>query len=151
MRGLFLRQAAGEVMGAAWHQDRAIAVKQNRLPGTVSASRRRIRSATCRVAPWLSRQIVLVRIHLDAMVAENGPLQVCWVPHREETENSQHQEVKLFAQPGMCCDESAAVSSQWGIGAGMSGCIEGILHLGVYGVPGLPDGYEWHTFVPGVE
>lgn len=151
MRGLFFDKPPGKSWALPWHQDRAIAVKQNRLPGSIFGKPTTKSGVPHVESPlWLSQQIVLIRIHLDAMVAENGPLQVMPGSHRAETESSQHQGVTLFAQPGDVLAMSPLLYHRSGESA--PGCTlhRRILHLEFTGCPVLPDGYEWHTFVAGI-
>lgn len=148
MRGLYFDKPPGKSWALPWHQDRAIAVKQNKLPSqhfgkpTTKSGVPHVESPL-----WLSQQIVLARIHLDAMVDDNGPLQVMPGSHREGEGHTEG--VTLHAQPGDVLLMSPLLfhrSSESKPGCQMH---RRILHLEFTGVPSLPDGYEWHTFVAG--
>lgn len=67
---------------AAWHQDRLISVKERLDVGGYVAWR--MKSGTLQVEPpsEVLAQMVAVRIHLDDMCANNGPLQVIPGSHR---------------------------------------------------------------------
>jgi len=148
MRGLYFDKPPGKSWALPWHQDRAIAVKRNKLPSqhfgkpTTKSGVPHVESPL-----WLSEQIVLARIHLDAMTDDNGPLQVMPGSHRESEGHADG--VTLHAQPGDVLLMSPLLFHR--SGESKPGCRlhRRILHLEFTGVPMLPDGYEWHTFIPG--
>lgn len=149
MRGLFFDKPPGKSWALPWHQDRAIAVKKNRLPGTTFGKPTTKSGVPHVESPlWLSKQIVILRIHLDAMVAENGPLQVMPGSH-QETEAGTHQGVTLYAKPGDVLAMSPLLFHRSGESAPGCQLHRRVLHLEFTGCPVLPDGYEWYTFEKG--
>lgn len=150
MRGLYFDKPPGKSWALPWHQDRAIAVKQNRLPSAIFGKPTTKAGVPHVESPlWLSRQIVLLRIHLDAMVEDNGPLQVMPGSHLDEGELTVHTDVTLLAQPGDALAMSPLLYHR--SSESVPGCTlhRRILHLEFTGCQTLPDGYQWHTFVPG--
>jgi len=152
MRGLFF-DSRREVMALPWHPgsgdcQSAESIAWHRIrpkPTTKSGV------PQCRVAPLALEADCSGADSLRRHGSENGPLQVMLGSHREETENSQHQEVKLFCSAwGCACDESAAVSSQW---ESVPGCRlhRRILHLEFTGCPVLPDGMSGIRLCRGFE
>lgn len=149
MRGLYFDKPPGKSWALPWHQDRAIAVKQNRLPGNIFVKPTAKSGVPHVESPlWLSKQILMARIHLDPMVAENGPLQVMPGSHVDEAESSNYTGVTLTAKPGDVLLMSPLLYHR--SSESVPGCMlhRRILHLEFTGCPQLPDGYEWHTFIP---
>jgi len=128
-----------------------MAVKQNRLPGTVFGKPTTKAGVPHVESPlWLSQQIVLLRIHLDAMVPENGPLHVLSGSHREGVKTDGLPDVLITAAPGDVLAMRPLLlnrSEETRPGCNLH---RRILHLEFTGCPTLPDGYEWHTFVAAV-
>ncbi|MFO0813562.1 MAG: phytanoyl-CoA dioxygenase family protein [Gemmatales bacterium] len=150
MRGLYFDKPPGQSWSLPWHQDRAIAVKDNRLAGNIFG-KPTIKAGVPHVeAPWwLSQQILLARIHLDAMVAENGPLQVMPGTQVSEIMPEKHEIVTLHAEPGDVLIMSPLLFHRSGQAALDTKLHRRILHLEFTGCSTLPDGYTWHTFLPG--
>jgi len=125
-------------------------VKNNRLPGTAFGKPTTKAGVPHVESPrWLSEQIVMIRIHLDAMVVENGPLHVLSGSHREGMKTEGLPDVLVTAAPGDVLAMRPLLlhrSDECKAGCEMH---RRILHLEFTGCPRLPDGYEWHTFVAG--
>lgn len=149
MRGLYFDKPPGKSWALPWHQDRAIAVKQNRLPGTVFV-KPTIKAGVPHVESplWLSRQIVMLRIHLDAVVPENGPLEVMPGSHREG-ETGKREGVTILTSAGDVLAMRPLLLHRSGESAEGCRLHRRILHLEFTGCPTLPDGYQWHTFEAG--
>jgi hypothetical protein len=151
MRGLFFDKPPTQSWSLPWHQDRAIAVKDNRLPSTTFGKPTTKAGVPHVESPlWLSRQILLLRLHLDAMVEENGPLQVLPGSHREDASSAGVNPITLNAEPGDVLLMSPLLVHRSGEARQGTTRHRRVLHLEFTGVPELPDGYAWHTFVPGL-
>jgi hypothetical protein len=149
MRGLFFDKPPAKSWSLPWHQDRAIAVKNNKLPSTVFGKPTTKAGVPHVEAPLsLSKHILLVRIHLDAMVEENGPLQA--LPGSHEAGGDEGvQPVTLFAAAGDVLLMRPLLYHRSGESRPGTTRHRRILHLEFCGEPDLPDGYAWHTFLPG--
>ena len=101
MRGLYFDKPPGKSWALPWHQDRAIAVRKNRLPGTVFGKPTTKAGVPHVESPlWLSKQIVMIRIHLDPMVEENGPLHVLSGSHHDDMKTDGLPDILVTATPG---------------------------------------------------
>lgn len=151
MRGLFFDKPPTKSWTLPWHQDRAIAVKNNLLPSTIFGKPTTKAGVPHVESPlWLSRQILLLRVHLDAMVDENGPLQVLPGSHREDASAEGVNPVTLFAEPGDVLLMGPLLFHRSGESRPGTTRHRRVLHLEFCGTPDLPDGYAWHTFLPGL-
>ena len=83
------------------------------------------------------------------MVEENGPLQVMPGSHRDGTAEGVNP-VTLFAEPGDVLIMSPLLLHRSGESRPGTTRHRRVLHLEFTGEPDLPDGYAWHTFVPGL-
>jgi ectoine hydroxylase-related dioxygenase (phytanoyl-CoA dioxygenase family) len=88
--------------------------------------------------------MLTLRLHLDDMTEENGPLKVLPGSHRNETAAAPVTIVGkrgdvLLMRPLLshCSNRSLPDTKQH----------RRILHFEFAGVAELPDGYEWHDFV----
>lgn len=145
VRVLYFDKPPTQSWALPWHQDLTIAVKNNRLPS------QQFGKPTCKIgvphveAPrWLLEQMVTVRLHLDDMTDENGPLKLLPGSHRG---TGVDQPVTILGRRGdgllmrplvsHCSNKSFPGTTRR----------RRILHYEFAGVAELPDGYEWHDFV----
>jgi ectoine hydroxylase-related dioxygenase (phytanoyl-CoA dioxygenase family) len=152
VRVLFFDKPPDQTWALPWHKDLTIAVRDNRLP-----SRHFHKPTTKAGVPHVEASqdvlegIVTVRLHLDDVTEENGPLKV--IP-------GSHQSGKLLG-PGGTAPQSILtgrgdVLLMWPLLAHCSSRSHSgtrrhrrILHLEFAASAWLPDGYAWHDFVPG--
>jgi len=148
MRGLYFDKPPQKSWSLPWHQDRVIAVKNNKLPSSVFG-KPTIKAGVPHVeAPiWLSQQIIFARIHLDPMLDENGPLQVMPGSHRANQVQESRAPVTLYAHPGDVLLMRPLVFHRSSESLPMTNLHRRVLQLEFTGCPVLPDGYQWHTFV----
>lgn len=150
VRVLFFDKPPDQTWALPWHKDLTIAVRNNRLPSSG------FRAPTCKAgvphveAPQKVLQSMLtVRIHLDEITEENGPLQVIPGSHRTGKELvlgpilprlvlSNRGDV-LLMRPLLahCSGRSHAATRRH----------RRILHLEFAAWPSLPDGYEWNHYI----
>jgi ectoine hydroxylase-related dioxygenase (phytanoyl-CoA dioxygenase family) len=80
VRGLYFDKPPGVSWSLPWHQDLTIAVASHVVGAETldGFTKPTVKAGVCHVeAPtWLLEQMLTVRIHLDAMTSENGPLVV---------------------------------------------------------------------------
>jgi hypothetical protein len=150
MRGLYFDKPPGKSWALPWHQDRAIAVKHNRLPSTHFGKPTTKAGVPHVESPlWLSQQILMLRIHLDPMTEENGPLHVLSGSHHDGSKSDGLPDIRITAAPGDVLAMRPLLLHR--SEETKPGCTlhRRILHLEFTACSTLPDGYEWHTFVPG--
>lgn len=151
VRVLFFDKPPERTWALPWHKDLTIAIRQHRCS-------EHFRKPTCKAgvphveAPLdLLQAMLTLRIHLDAVTEENGPLRVIPGSHLtgkamefDET-NAQSVHVGrgdvLLMRP-LLVHGSAASHPE-------SRRHRRILHLEFSGREKLPDGFEWHDFVQG--
>ncbi len=152
VRVLFFDKPPEQSWSLPWHKDLTIAVRNNRLP-----SRQFEHPTTKSGVPHVeASQAVLegmltARIHLDDVTEENGPMKVIPGSHLTGKVSSIDESKcrTVLAQRGDVLlirplVEHNSVPSR-------SGSLQHrrILHLEFANSPDLPDGYEWHDYVPG--
>lgn len=145
VRGLYFDKPPTATWSLPWHQDLTIAVRDNSLPSSVFTRPTRKAGVPHVEAPReVLGQMLTLRIHLDAAVPENGPLQV--LP------GSHHATAADFGQfaPRTILSDAGAVFAMRPLLAHCSGISQPgttlhrrVLHLEFTGLHCLPDGYEW--------
>jgi len=149
VRVLFFDKPPGESWALPWHKDLAIAVKDNRIPST-HFDRPTTKYGVPHVeAPaWLLEQMLTVRLHLDEVTDENGPLRVLPGSHRGGKRGTGYgHEVRINCGRGDVLLMRPLLSHCSGHSHTDSSRHRRILHFEFGPVRDLPDGYEWHTFV----
>jgi ectoine hydroxylase-related dioxygenase (phytanoyl-CoA dioxygenase family) len=148
VRGLYFDKPPQKSWALPWHQDRAIAVKNNKLPSADFAKPTTKAGVPHVEAPvWLSEQILFTRIHLDPMLDENGPLQVLPGSHRADKPQELVAPVTLHADPGDVLLMRPLLFHRSSEALPTTSLHRRVLQLEFAGCPALPDGYEWQTFV----
>ncbi len=152
VRALYFDKPPEQTWALPWHKDVTIAVRDNHLPSAHFGKPTRKAGVPHVEAPVaVLERMLTVRIHLDEVTEENGPLKVVPGSHRSGTAMTLAEgrpqsilagrgDVLLIrplvahcsnrSQPGTCRHRR-------------------ILHLEFAASPELPDGYTWHTFLPG--
>jgi hypothetical protein len=151
VRGLYFDKPPDRTWALPWHQDRTIAVRDNRLPSQRFIKPTRKAGVHHVEAPGdVLAAMLTLRVHLDAATPENGPLRVAPGSHRakgELTLGDGASELVLAARGDVlamrplvahCSGRSAPGTSQH----------RRVLHLEFAGRRELGDGYEWNEFIP---
>ncbi|MGL4422360.1 MAG: phytanoyl-CoA dioxygenase family protein [Gemmataceae bacterium] len=146
VRGLYFDKPPGHSWALPWHRDQTIAVQAH-------ASHEMFRKPTIKAgvphveAPLeLLATMLTVRIHLDAMTAENGPLQVMVGSHAPGLPGD-GERIALQCGAGdvlLMRPLLLHASGHTTDGAGH----RRIVHLECAVEPNLSGGYAWHTFLP---
>jgi hypothetical protein len=148
VRSLFFDKPPDRSWSLPWHKDRTIAVKQNHLASelfqkpTIKAGVPHIEAP----ASVLERMLT-VRIHLDAMTAANGPLFVMPGSHREDGAQ-RTPPVELHANVGDVLAMRPLLSHSSTTSQPGTSSHRRVVHIETAASDELPDGYEWHSFVP---
>jgi len=151
VRVLYFDKPPERTWSLPWHKDWTIAVRDNRLPSQLFGKPTTKAGVPHVEAPQsLLEKMVTLRIHLDDVTEENGPLLVLPGSHHMDAD------LKTTAKPVSILVERGDVllfrplldhcsrSSREGTTRHRR-----LLHLEFSGCPTLPDGYEWHDFVIG--
>ncbi len=149
VRSLFFDKPPERNWALPWHRDLTIAVRDNRLPSR-AFSKPTLKAGVPHVeAPReLLERMVTMRIHLDEVTAENGPLKVLPGSHRigEESEAIGGTAHSILAARGdillmrpLLVHSSAHSDPQ-------TTRRRRILHLEFAPSGELQDGYAWHAF-----
>jgi hypothetical protein len=149
VRALYFDKPPQKSWSLPWHQDRAIAVQDNRLPSThfshptVKAGVQHVEASANILANMLT-----LRLHLDDVDQSNGPLSVMAGSHRSEqgdAENAGPIHQILVARGDVLAMRPLLSHSSQASRAGTRRHRR-ILHFEFAGNERLPDGYRWHTF-----
>lgn len=151
VRCLYFDKSPERSWALPWHRDRTIAVQNNKLPSgqftkaTVKAGVQHIEAPR-----WLLENMLTLRIHLDPMTMENGPLEVVPGSHRTDDEmGTSGQEIETIqSSAGDVLAVRPLVLHRSIPSAPETTMHRRVLHLEFSGVKDLPDGYQWHTFMP---
>ncbi len=152
VRTLYFDKPPEQTWALPWHKDLTIAVRDNRLPSARFGKPTRKAGVPHVEAPVeVLERMLTVRIHLDEVTEENGPLRVLPGSHRsgERLTLDEGQPQSVLAERGdvllirplvaHCSNRSHPGTSRH----------RRILHLEFAASAELPDGYAWHTFIPG--
>ena len=149
VRALYFDKPLGHVWSLPMHRDMTIAVADHCYP-PAPFSKPTTKSGIPHVeATWqvLSGMLTL-RLHLDPMTKENGPMVVIPQSHRDDLEeNSTHARIvdcdagDLFVMRPLLLHGSRAAD-------GDTQLHRRVIHLEFAPSPGLPEQYEWYQFLP---
>lgn len=150
VRGLFFDKPPGRSWSLPWHKDLTIAVKNNRLPSNLFTRPTLKAGIPHVIAPTeLLEQMLTIRIHLDDVTAENGPLLVLPGSHRtgQEIVADETAPATIYAAAGAALAMRPLLSHASGESAPGTTRHRRILHLEFAANEQLSDGYEWFQFV----
>jgi hypothetical protein len=151
VRVLYFDKPPEQSWSLPWHKDMTIAVRNNRLPSS-QFEHPTTKSGVPHVeaSQGILEAMLFARIHLDDVTEENGPMQVIPGSHLTGKGSSMDESKSrpIFAKRGDVLlirplIEHNSLPSQAGTGQHRR-----ILHLEFAASPELPDGFEWHDFVP---
>lgn len=147
VRALYFDKPPDRSWSLPWHRDRTIAVKRNDLPSgkfrnpTVKAGIPHVEAPDS-----LLTEMLTIRVHLDPMTIENGPLSV--IP-------GSHKNTESTAEPKMVLADAGDVFVMRPLlSHSSSNSREGttlhrrVIHLELSPIDTLPDGFQWHHFRP---
>jgi hypothetical protein len=146
VRALFFDKPPNRSWSLPWHKDRTIAVKQNGLPSdhfrrpTVKAGIPHVEASESLLANMLT-----LRLHLDAMTAENGPLSIIPGSHQVEMVQTA-QAVEIYAEPGDVLAMRPLLSHASSLPLAGTTSHRRVIHLELAPSAELSDGFEWYSF-----
>ena len=150
VRALFFDKPPDRTWTLAWHKDTSIAVKDNSIASS-SFSRPTVKAGVPHVIACdeVLRQMLTLRIHLDEVTKENGPLRV--IPSSHVSSDSEGVGIDLaidvHAAAGDVLAMRPLISHSSGSSTPGTKRHRRILHLEFAASPSLPDGMQWHDFV----
>lgn len=147
VRGLYFDKPPGHSWALPWHRDYTIAVREHRpstqfMKPTLKAGVPHVEADEA-----LLRRMLTVRMHLDAMADDNGPLRVVPGSHRTADEVTEAA-VTLHCERGDVLLMRPLVLHASGHSAPESSRHRRIVHLECAPERELPDGFEWDRFQP---
>jgi hypothetical protein len=150
VRVLFFDKPPDRTWALAWHKDLTVAVRDHGLPSE-QFSKPTLKAGVPHVeAPCaLLEQMVTLRIHLDDVTDENGPLRVVAGSHRsgKETVAAPVEPTIVRARSGDVLAMRPLVSHSSGASQAGTRRHRRVLHLEFAGCEQLPDGFRWHDFI----
>lgn len=150
VRALFFDKPPERTWNLPWHKDTSISVRDNSA-SSPSFSRPTVKAGVPHVIANddLLRQMLTLRIHLDDVTDENGPLRV--IPRSHITSECEglgvDHAVTIHANAGDVLVMRPLISHA--SGASIAGTMRHrrILHLEFAANEKLPDGYQWHDYI----
>jgi hypothetical protein len=150
VRVLFFDKPPDRTWSLPWHKDTAIAVVENRLPSQLF-TRRTIKADVPHViAPDdILKAMLTLRIHLDEVTTENGPLQVVPESHHSSdcTGVGVERAETILAARGDVLAMRPLLSHASGSSKPETLLHRRILHLEFAAHRDLPDNFQWHRFI----
>lgn len=148
VRALYFDKPPEQSWTLPFHRDKTIAVRDNSAPGPGYAHPT-IKAGVPHVeAPrWLLQRMLTLRIHLDPMTGENGPLSLIPGSHRDEGAVAA-EAVTPLGPAGDVLAMRPLVSH------GSRHTVPGtllrrrVVHLEFAGIRELTEGMAWHDFIP---
>lgn len=152
VRGLYFDKPPEQSWSLPWHQDKTIAVSDNRLPTTYFRNPTRKEGVSHVEAPTdLLQQMLTLRIHLDDVTNANGPLMVLPGSHKQWSAADM-----ATAKAGEATAVLAAAGDVLLMRPLLAHCSgkshadcqlhRRIVHLEFAAHRELPDGFSWHRF-----
>lgn len=150
VRALFFDKPPDRTWALAWHKDTAIAVKDNSIASDFF-SRPTIKAGVPHLIACdeVLKQMLTLRIHLDEVTNENGPLRVIPGSHVSSTSEGDglNAAVDIHAMAGDVLVMRPLISHSSGSSLEGTRRHRRILHLEFASSSILPDGVAWHDFI----
>lgn len=150
VRALFFDKPPDRTWALGWHKDTSIAVTAN-VTGSKSFSRPTVKSGVPHVIACdeVLQGMLTLRIHLDEVTDENGPLRVIPGSHvsSDSVGKGVDSSVAIHASPGDVLAMRPLISHCSGSSAVGTKRHRRIVHLEFAASENLPDGILWHDFV----
>ena len=149
VRGLYFDKHPERTWSLPWHKDLTIAVKDNSLP-TKEFSKPTKKSGVDHVeaSQQVLESMLTLRVHLDRVTEENGPLEVAISSHLNGKQSGTvHESTKILVEAGDVLAMRPMLSHMSGSSDPDSKMHRRILHLEFAANRSLPDGYAWHQYL----
>ncbi len=148
VRGLYFDKHPDRTWSLPWHKDMTIAVKDNSLPSIEFTKPTRKSGVPHVEAPESVLQNMLtLRIHLDDVTEDNGPLEVSLGSHLNGKRAAEsHEARKILVRAGDVLAMRPLVSHASGSSTPGTDLHRRILHFEFAADRGLADGFSWYDF-----
>lgn len=151
VRALFFDKPPARSWTLPWHRDLTIAVRDNSLPSSIfSKPTRKAGVPHVEAHRAILDQMLTVRIHLDDVSEENGPLKVQAGSHREHGGIGTCTGESVLAERGDVLLMRPLLVHGSGHAQAGTARHRRIVHFEFAAAPFLPDGYEWYEFHAGL-
>ncbi len=154
VRALYFDKPPDRTWNLPWHKDTSIAVKDNSIQSE-SFTRPTLKAGVPHViaSDDLLRQMLTLRIHLDEVTDENGPLRVIPGSHLscDSIGLGLEHAVTIYADVGDVLVMRPLISHASGASLEGTNRHRRILHLEFASSEALPDGLQWYDFVRPLE
>jgi len=150
VRALFFDKPPERTWNLPWHKDTSISVRDNSIESK-GFSRPTVKAGVPHViaSDDLLRQMLTLRLHLDEVTDENGPLRV--IPESHVASDSVgigvDGAVTIHAEAGDVLAMRPLITHASGASLAGTSRHRRILHLEFASTHALPDGFQWHDFV----
>ncbi len=146
VRALYFDKPPERSWSLPWHKDRTIAVKDHAQPSS-HFSKPTMKAGIPHVeAPEsLLERMLTLRVHLDPMTADNGPLSVIPGSHIV-AHDAASPPVELHASSGDVLAMRPLLSHSSSLPTKGTALHRRVIHLEFAPSEDLPDGYAWHSF-----
>jgi hypothetical protein len=145
VRALYFDKPPGYSWALPWHQDFTVAVKAHGVLGRFQKPTVKAGVPHVEAPAELLARMVTARVHLDDVTDENGPLRVIPGSHRGPQDR---EPVTLHGRAGDVLLMRPLLVHGSGHSAEGTHRHRRVVHLECAADRELPDGYEWHDFVP---
>ena len=152
VRVLYFDKPSDRSWSLPFHKDMTIAVQDNSLPS------QRFSKPTSKAGvdhveadQQLLENMLTLRIHLDRVTEDNGPLQVIPGSHKngKRGDASTTTPIKILCDAGDVLAMRPLISHGSAHSNSETNMHRRILHFEFSGIRNLPDGFQWHTFETG--
>ncbi len=152
VRGLFFDKPPERTWSLPWHKDMTIAVRDAGQPSAhFTKPTRKAGVPHVLASEAILQSMLTLRIHLDAVTQENGPLKVIPGSHHDGKTPSQGDTPPrtILAEAGDVLLIRPLVEHCSGESDPRTMRHRRVIHLEFAAAPELPDGVEWYQFMPG--
>ncbi len=152
VRGLLFDKPPNHTWSVPWHQDRTIAIHMpQRLSPRYSMPRLKAGVWHCEAPDEVLQNMLALRIHLDDVTGENGPLIVAPGTHRtgESFDLTPNTIQRIHARAGDVLAMRPLLTHSSPDSRPDTTSHRRVIHLEFAADRNLPDGYLWHWFIPG--
>jgi len=151
VRGLYFDKPPERSWALPWHKDQSIAVRNNdRTSSHFSRPTTKLGVPHVIASEQVLNRMLTLRIHLDEVTEENGALRVIPRSHLASEWDQRNEDSfdTIYAMAGDVLAMKPLIVHSSGSSHPDTVRHRRILHLEFAVDSTLPDGYEWHQFVP---
>lgn len=150
VRALFFDKPPGNTWALPWHKDYMIAVQSHGLIGKFSHPSTTSGIPQVKAPASLLRMMLTARLHLDEVTDDNGPLRVLPGSHRfySQAEDEEGVPRTIRCRAGDVLLMRPMLTHASGRSKPGTNAHRRIIHFECASAQTLPDGYDWHDYVP---